>query len=378
MGDSKIRIAMLMTRCKKSGPTNQMLNILKYLDLDVFEAFLITLYKEDTEDSILNDYKKYIKKHYCLNISKKDVFFNRLKLLKNTIQELHINIIHSLGIIPDLAVFNIKFENQIITIRNFIFDDYPVKYGKVLGRIMSWIHLYILKKSKNVFACSESLAQKYKERLGLSLPFIRNGVDISKYKRCTFNEKINKGKELNLEVDKTILIYTGQINNRKNQGFLLKNFVQYREMKKMLLLILGTGESLEDLKNKYERNKNILFLGNVENVADYLRASDIYISTSKSEGMPNGVLEAMAAGLPVILSDIVQHKELFSIEQRIGMLYKENDSKDFLSTLDLLTNLEYSKYGKIAYETVRNNLSADKMSRTYQNKYIEVFEKASE
>ncbi len=89
-----------------------------------------------------------------------------------------------------------------------------------------------------------------------------------------------------------------------------------------MLYILGDGINRDNLMKKYCNASNVIFTGSVSNVEEYLAASDVYISTSKSEGLPNGVLEAMAVGLPVLLSDIPQHKEIFEVDENIGVLYK--------------------------------------------------------
>lgn len=57
---------------------------------------------------------------------------------------------------------------------------------------------------------------------------------------------------------------------------------------------------------------HVNFLGDVNNVSDYLAASDYFISASLSESLPNTVLEVLAVGLPVILSDIDFYKEIVS------------------------------------------------------------------
>ena len=75
-----------------------------------------------------------------------------------------------------------------------------------------------------------------------------------------------------------------------------------------LLLLIGDGPLREACAE--QGVDSVLVTGQVDNVQDYLRASDVYVSSSMTEGMPLGVLEAMACGLPVLLSDIAAHREL--------------------------------------------------------------------
>lgn len=100
-----------------------------------------------------------------------------------------------------------------------------------------------------------------------------------------------------------------------------------------------------------------------------MSASDIYISSSKSEGLPNGVLEAMACGLPLLLSDIPQHMEIFSINASIGYSYQLGNIKDLSNKIDLILNSNLIEMGESSYKTLQENLTAEIMSKNYQKLY---------
>jgi len=73
------------------------------------------------------------------------------------------------------------------------------------------------------------------------------------------------------------------------------------------LVLLGGGPLLEEMKvlaGQLGIGQSVLFAGHVSNVADYLRAADLFVLPSLQEGMPNTLLEAMACGLPVVATRI--------------------------------------------------------------------------
>ena len=135
---------------------------------------------------------------------------------------------------------------------------------------------------------------------------------------------------------------------------------------------------MQSLKEKYKNNVNIIFKGLVDNVNQYVKASDSYLSCSYSEGLPNGVLEAMASGLPVVLSDIKQHQEIYEYNNNIGYLYRQDNLDDYMDKLDLVIDLKrnkmFYKYSNNAKETVNAYFSDKIMSAKYQQEYIALSE----
>lgn len=164
-------------------------------------------------------------------------------------------------------------------------------------------------------------------------------------------------------------MYTGPMIDRKDQESAIKGVISSKYRDKLYLVLCGDGQNLEKLKDKYKSNKNIIFKGKINNISEILRACDIYISTSKSEGMPNSVLEAMATGLPVILSNIPQHMELFDISKDIGKNYELNNINDLTEKIDELIESNYNEIGKYNNIITNRYLTANVMSYNYQKLY---------
>ncbi|MCI9360547.1 MAG: glycosyltransferase family 4 protein [Hungatella sp.] len=372
MISKKIRVCFIVTACKKSGPIQQILNIIKNLKRDEFEPILFTIYPEaDDGSSQLGKYLKYVK-HYYIPISKAGIIFGRTKAIKAELDKIKPDLIYSLGVFPDYLISNLKNYPHVITLRNYVWDDYPAKYGRVLGTIMAKLHLHAIKHTDKVVTCSQSLSRIYKERLGLDFDFIRNGVDLEQYEKPADGEKSTKRKKLGLPDKAFIYTYSGQIIERKNQRFLLEVFSDNFKTNETYLLILGDGSDYQALKSEYGNAKNIDFRGNVDNVNEYLKACDAYVSTSISEGMPNGVLEAMATGLPVVLSDIEQHREVINADDKIGFVYKQGDKNDLAEKMKKLVNADYKEMSKHAVDCAYKSFDAKKMSERYQELYSEI------
>lgn len=371
-GENRIRIVYLMTSCKKLGPTQQTLNIIKNLDRTVFEPILITINDEET-DSRMAEYLPYVSAHYLVKTGKKEILLGQDGALRKKLEELRPDIIHTVGVFPDYAVSRIGRYRQVHTLRNYIYDDYPAKFGRVKGTILARLQLFAMKKSDKTIACSESLSRIYRERLNMSFDYIRNGVDVDQYTAASAEEKRTAREKLELPADAFIFVYTGQFIERKNIPFLLENYAEaFGADIHAYLLLLGGGPELAPLQERYGSDPRIDFRGNVNNVNEYLKACDVYVSASRSEGLPNGVLEAMATGLPVVLSDIVQHREIYEADDRIGYLYRQDDGRDLINKLKLLYGEQAAEAGRAACEVAHESFSAPKMSRQYQAVYREI------
>ena len=113
--------------------------------------------------------------------------------------------------------------------------------------------------------------------------------------------------------------------------------------------------------------KNISFHGTVPNIDDYLIAADLFISSSKSEGLPNSVLEALAWGVPVILSDIPAHREIINISSKAGLTFPIDD-EDQLSYI--LSEFRPSHEASLcARSIIENKLNASAMVSKYGEMY---------
>ena len=361
---NKIKLLYVVTKCSNCGPINVLLGILSYLDFSKFEFYLITTSEEEKDRSILHLFKEKAVEYQYIPLKKEQLVFGKIKELELEICRINPDVIHSTGIVPDLAVGRICPQKQLIVSHANVYIDNTMKYGKILGWFLAQANIYAYKKAHTTIACSKSLSELYKMK-GLSLPFIRNGVKIEAKPRI---EKHTIREELGLPLHSTIFVYTAAFNPRKNHEFLVRAFQEKNDDN--TLLLVGDGVLLDDLK-RFEKS-NIIFTGRKENVTPYLLASDYFISSSLQEGMPMAVLEALACGIPVILSDIEQHKELFEINEGIGCLYKNNSVEDLDNAVNSLLKKDYYILSESAYNTAKTHFNAESMSEKYQVVYSEI------
>lgn len=312
-------ILYLVADLRRVGPTNQTFNIITNANNNLNKIKVLALF-EEPEESLKEKFLQAGIKCDCLNLRRNSIFSGILKL-KKYLKHNHFDLIHSYGVKPDVLVFfvakliHIKY---LFTLRCVPFEDYPYRMNRIVGILTALLHTFALKYSKNVVACSNSVKNVMQTKYGVkNIITIQNGVNTSQFYS---KDKNTCRQQLNIPQDAKVIISTGLFIPRKHNDQIIKAFLSSK-LDNSLLLMLGDGPLFFALKEKYCDNRNIVFVGSVPNIIDYLSAADIFVSASDSEGLPNAVIEAIACNLPVILSDIPQHKEILEELPNCGEVF---------------------------------------------------------
>ena len=178
---------------------------------------------------------------------------------------------------------------------------------------------------------------KFKQK---KIEVIYNPVNIDKFKNHRINRK--KYREyLGIPANHFILINVGSLTLQKSQRDLIKIMkMTIQKDSSITLLIVGDGPLKKDLEKQifdHHLEKNIKLLGLRQDVESLLYISDAFILTSKWEGLPISILEAMAVGLPIISTAVGGIPEIIK-DSMNGFLINYGDYRSFSETILLLKN----------------------------------------
>ena len=142
---------------------------------------------------------------------------------------------------------------------------------------------------------------------------IPNGIDLSRFART---DRKDARQHFNLMPNTKIAIFVGRLESQKKADILLKAIskIDLPEIDFRVWLV-GDGPLADELKSKAKHlgiGDRVVFWGYQENVQLYLAAGDIFVLASKFEGMPIALLEAMAAGLPCVVTNVGEIKKLIT------------------------------------------------------------------
>ncbi len=139
-----------------------------------------------------------------------------------------------------------------------------------------------------------------------------NGVDTDKFSPISESEKRTMRASLQLPEDALVCVYSGRLVAEKRVDRLITAFGELTDKyPHALLLILGTGEQIKTLESM--AGSAVRFIGFTDRVNEYLKAADVFVLPSATEGLSNAMLEALASSLAVVATsvggapDVIEH-----------------------------------------------------------------------
>ena len=375
---NKIRVLHIIESLSLGGAERRLINDLKFIDKSKFENAVCTL-------------------------------FNRTPL-EEEIRALHIPVFK-----PELRDFKdvLGFYRLIALIKSFRphIVHTQLFWADVLGRITAWIsgvpiivttvqssvyepdagYLFSRKRqcidlitghffNRRYIAVSESVKNSISRRLGVKaekIEVIYNSIDFNDFKKNDAKQESARLKnELGVTAAEIVLVTVGRLNPPKGHQFLFKALALIKPyIPSFKLFVIGDGPIRKELEAHVTTvglRKEIIFLGQRNDVKELLALSDIFVFPTLSEGMPISLLEAMALAVPCIASSIEPIREVIT-DSQTGYLFQPADSHDLASAIRRVcesTQLR-KKVGLRGAEFVKSKFDAVKgavqLGRLYEN-----------
>ena len=158
-----------------------------------------------------------------------------------------------------------------------------------------------------------------------------NDIDINRFVKGTHEDKIKLRKELNLPEDAKIVLFIHRLTPVKRFSNFIPAIAENENARKnnVYYVVIGGGPEEELVKrnvNNSPYKDRIKLLGARPNaeVQKFYAGSDVFVNPSYSEGFPRVVIEAMSAGLPVVVTDVGGTKDILPEEQKEYLLDKDD------------------------------------------------------
>lgn len=236
---------------------------------------------------------------------------------------------------PDWIVPFAKFPNRkIVTLHGSHLKNVYLKKGFVIGKIYSKLEKKGLEIADVVISVSEENTNYYKKiyendkevtKKFITIPI---GIDLNKFQNI---DKNKSRKQYGFKKSDKVVVYVGRLEKEKNLQILIRACHEAG----VKLFIVGEGREEEYLKKfASSLNSQTIFHKSVNNekIPNVLACGDIFALTSLHEGMPTVVIEALAAGLPVISTNVGDVHKIV-INGKTGFIVNEQNITGKLKNL---------------------------------------------
>lgn len=234
-------------------------------------------------------------------------------------------------------------------------------------RAYHWVNQWVTK----IVANAQSIRNYVKATEDIprrDIEVIYNGVHLPDQR------KINAPFDFSIKPGSLVIMHVANLKPVKGHRFLLEAIkpivVQYPHVHLFLIGEDLMNGDLQRFVNRLQISNNVRFLGKRQDVDQLLRLADICILPSLSEGMSNAILEYMAAGKPVVASNVGGTPELVD-DQVTGFLFNKGNSNQFKEVLVRLINDKSLResMGAAGRKKVEEQFSMQGMIKHYKNFY---------
>lgn len=184
------------------------------------------------------------------------------------------------------------------------------------------------------------------------------GIDLNRFQPQTLEKKMKVRKDYGYKKEDFILFYAAELNFNKHQDLLIKvvNILK-NNIPNIKLLLAGNGPLEGQYKRQVEQlnlGRYVDFLGYRNDIPSLLAMSDVVVASSRREGLPVNIMEAMATGLPLVVTNIRGHRDLVRNGEN-GYIVELNNVEGFAKSIENLYKDEKlrERFGQKSIELIQ-------------------------
>lgn len=319
----------ILSNLHAGGAEKVILHLLRNLDRAKFSVTLLVL---QSEGELLAEVPEWIDLRVLNVRHTRNSFFKILRVLRTEKSDFVLSTLTHLNILLCIIGFVVPVK-IVIRESNVLSQLISSKIQKLLYRILINRADLVIAQSEDMmidliknFKCDKSRIVK-----------IHNPVDINLIQDKCKEELPDKYR------NKKFLLSVGRLSYQKGYDLLINTFAKLPH-KDYYLFILGQGAdelALKQLSLNLGVNDKVLFIGYDSNPYKYMAKADFFISSSRFEGFPNVVIEALACGCPVVANSYRGGiNEILKDNDQLGIIIDITDVESFVSALNRLQRVD--------------------------------------
>ena len=286
------------------------------------------------------------------------------KKLKNLINQNKYDIIHCHtpigGTLGRLASKNAKRNGTkvIYTAHGFhFFKGASYKNWLIYYPVEKWLSRYTdLLITINQEDYDAAINRKFKSKKVVLVNGV--GINLEKFQPQTEEKKLSLREKYGYNADDFILMYAGELSYRKHQNLLISVAGKLKDrIPNLKILLAGNGDLEEQFRKQIEDlsvHSQVELLGFRKDIDNLMNLADLAVSASRQEGLPVNVMEAMATGLPLVVTDCRGNRDLVTDNEN-GYVVGIDDVEKFADSVEKLYRSKElrQKFGEKSLENIK-------------------------
>jgi sugar transferase (PEP-CTERM/EpsH1 system associated) len=264
--------------------------------------------------------------------------------------------------------------------RPVVFTEHGRHFPDTPSRKRAIVNRMLLKRCDRLFGCGAAVRQALINNEGLPesrVEVIYNGVDLKALSKPTAGARESIRAEFGYSANDFVAVQVARLHELKDHQTALRAVDEARQnIPGLRLLLAGDGDqrsAIEQTIRERGLEQTVTLAGTRKDIADLLSASDVFLLSSISEGIPLTVIEAMAARRPVVSTAVGGLPEL--IEHGVsGMLAPSGDASSLAASLvQLYQNADLrNQMAEVAAGRAQEKFSLQGMLNSYRDVYYDV------
>jgi len=362
----KINILFIIRNLEYGGAQKLLINVVKNINRKKFNVQVMCTFTLGPLTKELDDLKVKV------SLLNSDRFYNPITIIKmvSFLIKNNIQVIHSHQYFPDIISRISGFIARTPRVYSTFHNVYPWKTERNLKSLLkvfidSFTSKYFTTKT---IAVSNAVRDFHIRILNLqedNIIVINNFINYIPKHNGEISDKDISKKKKNIGIDETksVILNVASLSIQKDhENLILAAESVIIKNPSVIFLIAGDGEMREDLSDIIDQKKlndHIKLLGNRDDILELLYISDIFILSSKWEGMPVSLIEAMAMSRPVITTDVGGVRDAIQNGEN-GLIVESSNSSALSNAIQQLINNKtlsqsMGEKGRVIYENQFNS-----------------------
>jgi glycosyltransferase involved in cell wall biosynthesis len=361
------KVLSVISTLANTGPVNVLKGVISRYDRERYEPVVATISPEPA-DSQWEEFQRLGIELRSMALTRADSLWRGKDGLRALVKSHGPDLIHCHGFRADVMVVGAKLGVPVMsTLHCDLSRVYALFYGKVAGSWMARREYAALRRCQAVVAVSPTVARIAAGR-GVITTTILNGVNGDQFFPSRGAEEVcDLRTALGWPLDRKVFLHIGLLAPGKRPLGVIRAFLRSKQIETADLVFAGDGPLLEECRTLAAGHPNIHFLGQRRDIPNLLRAGDVLVSNSLSEGMPMALLEGCATGIQVLASDIEPHRDLRELFPDRVTLFDE--LKESALSIELDRMPQNVPDGPTLANASVEAISAQTMSGRYQKLY---------